>query len=168
MNKTDTAIANYIASLPADRQEPMRTLRKVIRDNIPAGFKEVMTTSPCYVVPLEIFPAGYHCTPNTPLPFISIVSQKNFITLHHFGVYANSNLLQWFTTEYAKQVSSKLDMGKGCIRFKKIDQIPYALIGELAGKITVQQWLDFYQKAVGSRVTLNTPGARKSSAHERN
>lgn len=129
----------------------MEKIRQAIRDNIPAGFKEVMTTSLCYVVPLETFPAGYHCTANTPLPFMSIASQKNYIVLHHFGLYANSRLLQWFTGEYAKYVSSKLDMGKGCVRFKKMDQIPYKLIGELAGKITVEQWLDFYQKALASR-----------------
>lgn len=151
MTKTETAITNYIASLPVDRQQPMRKIRKAIRDNIPAGFKEVMTTSPAYVVPLETFPAGYHCTPNTPLALMSFTSQKNFITLHHFGVYANPKLLQWFTEQYAKQVSSRLDMGKGCIRFRKMDQIPYALIGDLAGKLTVEQWLDLYQKALGGR-----------------
>lgn len=161
MNKIDTAISNYIASLPAERQEPMRKIRQAIRDNIPAGFKEVMTTSPCYVVPLEIFPAGYHCAPNTPLALMSFTSQKNFITLHHFGVYANPQLLQWFTAEYAKRVSSKPDMGKGCIRFKKMDQIPYALIGELAGKLTVEQWLAFYQKALGTR---DSNARKKSSA----
>ena len=126
----------------------MRKLRRAIRDNIPAGFKEVMAKSPSYIVPLETFPAGYHCTPNTPLHLMSFASQKNFIALYHFGIYANPKLLQWFVEQYPKHVSSKLDMGKSCVRFKKMEQIPYTLVGELARKLTVDQWLDLYQKAL--------------------
>lgn len=162
MKDIDTAIASYITALPDERQEPVRKLRKTIRDNLPAGFKEVMGASPAYVVPLERFPAGYHCTPNTPLALMSVVSQKNCITLHHFGLYMNPGLLRWFTEQYAQQVSSKLDMGKGCVRFKKMDQIPYKLIGELVAKITVEQYLDFYQKALGSRAKPASEKTKKS------
>ncbi|MDA1093009.1 MAG: DUF1801 domain-containing protein [Acidobacteria bacterium] len=148
MTETDTAIATYIASLPVERQDPVRKIRKAIRDNLPTGFKEVMGTSPAYVVPLERFPAGYHCTPSTPLALMSLVSQKNSITLHHFGLYMNPALLQWFTAQYAQQVGGNPDMGKGCVRFKKMEQIPYKLIGELVAKINVEKYLDSYQKAL--------------------
>lgn len=99
-----------------------------------------------YVVPHSLYPDGYHCNPKLPLPFINIASQKHFIAVYHMGIYADKKLMAWFTKEYAKQVASKLDMGKSCIRFKKFDQIPLALIGALAAKMTPQQWIAVYEK----------------------
>jgi hypothetical protein len=138
----------YIEALPEDRKEPYRQLLNVIRENIPSGFKEVMANSPSYIVPLELFPDGYHCTPNTPLPYLSLASQKNFISLHHFGMYMNQKLTQWFIKSYAEQVESKLDMGKSCVRFKKMDQIPYALVGELIAKMSLEDFVAGYEKAM--------------------
>lgn len=138
----------YINSLPADRKEAMNNLRKVIQKNIPKGFSEVMAYGMLgWVVPHKLYPAGYHCNPEQALPFVNIASQKNFIALYHMGVYANPQLLEWFTTEYKKRVPTKLDMGKSCIRFKKPEHIPFGLIGELMGKVTVQDWIDTYEKA---------------------
>lgn len=126
----------------------MRKLRRVIKENIPPDFEEVMQLTPAYVVPLSLFPAGYHCSPDTPLPFLSLASQKNFIAIHHFGMYADPELMQWFVAEYPRHVKSKLDMGKSCIRLKKMDQVPYELIGTLASKRTALQWVKQYQKAL--------------------
>ena len=110
----------YIKELPADRKEPITKLRETVLKNLPEGFKEVMSYGMLgYVVPHEIYPGGYHCDPKLPLPFASIASQKNFIAFYHMGVYANPELLKWFTSEYPKYSKTKLDMGKGCIRFKK-------------------------------------------------
>jgi len=148
---TKETAQDYIAGLPAERQEPMSKLRKVILDNLPEGFQEVMQGMPSYIVPLSLFPQGYHCTPNTPLPFMGIASAKNFISLHHFGMYMDEDLLQWFVAEYAKQVSTKLDMGKSCVRFKNMHRIPYDLVGELASKRTVDQWVTFYQSKLNPR-----------------
>jgi hypothetical protein len=100
------------------------------------------------VVPHSIYPNGYHCNPKLPLPFIAIASQKNFIALYHMGIYVNPRLLEWFSTEYPKYSNQKLDMGKSCIRFKKMDQIPFDLIGELARKITVQNWIECYESQI--------------------
>ncbi|MDP4262974.1 MAG: DUF1801 domain-containing protein [Bacteroidota bacterium] len=137
----------YIRELPAGRKEPVSKLRETVLKNLPKGFKEVMSYGMIgYVVPHELFPEGYHCDPKLPLPFINIASQKNFIALYHMGIYGNPQLLKWFITEYAKYSSSKLDMGKGCIRFKKPEHIPYELIGELAKKITVKDWINVYEK----------------------
>lgn len=137
----------YIEQLPEDRKEPLRKLRAAIRKNLPAGFKEEMSYGMIgYVVPYSVYPAGYHCDTSLPLPFMSIASQKNFVAVYHMGVYADEKLMRWFTTEYAKRVPVKLDMGKSCIRFKKIEHIPYDLIGELAGKITVKQWIKLYEE----------------------
>jgi uncharacterized protein YdhG (YjbR/CyaY superfamily) len=95
-----------------------------------------------FVVPHSTFPAGYHCNPSLPLPFVNIASQKNYIAVHHMGLYANPILLKWFVDEYPKHSITKLDMGKGCIRFKKPESIPYKLLEELATKITVDEWIE--------------------------
>lgn len=139
----------YIAQLPEDRQVAISELRKVIKKNIPKGFKELMSYGMIgYVVPHAIYPDGYHCDPKLPLPFMNISSQKNFIAVYHMGIYADKNLLDWFTKEFPKHSTLKLDMGKSCIRFKKPDQIPFKLIGELAAKMTVADWVKIYEKNV--------------------
>ncbi len=148
MQSKATTPEQYLNELPEDRQEPMRKLREVITDNLPPDFTEAMSYGMLgYVVPHSVYPAGYHCDTKLPLPFMSIASQKNFIAVYHMGIYAIPELMEWFTTEYAKRVKGKLDMGKSCVRLKKIDQIPYDLFGELATKLTAQQWIDVYEKA---------------------
>jgi uncharacterized protein YdhG (YjbR/CyaY superfamily) len=139
----------YIDNLPEDRKTAVKELRKVILKNLPKGFEECINYGMIgYVIPHSLYPDGYHCNPKQPVPFMNIASQKNFIAVYHMGVYADKKLLTWFTKEYAKQSKTKLDMGKSCIRFKKIDQIPYKLIGELAGRITPKEWLGVYEKYV--------------------
>jgi uncharacterized protein YdhG (YjbR/CyaY superfamily) len=149
MNKLSTSVETvqeYINDLPEDRKQAIEKLREVILENLPEGFVEVMGYGmPGYVIPHSIYPKGYHTDPKLPLPFINIASQNNYILFYHMGVYANNELLEWFTNEYPKYSKTKLDMGKGCIRFKKIDQIPYMLIGELVGKISSQEWIDMYE-----------------------
>lgn len=138
----------YVAELPADRQAAMQELRKIIKKNIPKGFKEEMSYGLIgFVVPHALYPDGYHCDPKLPLPFLAIASQKNFIAVYHMGIYADPKLLKWFTTEFAKHSNLKLDMGKSCMRFKKPDQIPFKLIGELATKMTTKDWITLYENA---------------------
>lgn len=140
---------DYISKLPDERQEPFAKLRQTILDNIPDGFEETMSYGMIgYVVPHSIYPVGYHCTPELPLPFMSIASQKNFVALYHMGIYANPELMEWFKTEYPKYEKTKLDMGKSCIRFKKVDRIPYQLIAELCQKMTVSDWVSLYEANV--------------------
>lgn len=140
---------DYISNLPEERQEAMSRLRQTILDNLPKGFEETMSYGMIgYVVPHSIYPEGYHCTPELPLPFMSIASQKNFVALYHMGIYADKELYDWFVTEYPKHVKTKLDMGKSCIRFKKIETIPYDLIAELCTRMTVKQWIELYEKNV--------------------
>jgi hypothetical protein len=142
-----TSPDQYMKELPADRKEAVSKLRDTILKNLPKGFKEGMFYGmPGYVVPHELYPAGYHCDPKLPLLFASIASQKNFITLHHMGMYADQEVLNWFVAEYPKHSPSKLDMGKGCIRFKKPEHIPYKLIGELMKKMSVKDWITIYEK----------------------
>jgi uncharacterized protein YdhG (YjbR/CyaY superfamily) len=136
----------YIEQLSDDRKDAMNKLRETILNNIPEGFEECMSYGMIgYVVPNKLYPAGYHCDPKLPLPFLNIASQKNFIALYHMGIYGSPELLRWFTTEFPKYSKSKLDMGKSCIRFKKIDQIPFPLIAELVKKMSVNDWIKMYE-----------------------
>src|SRR5688572_9558701 len=137
----------YLKELPEDRKQAISDLRNIVVKNLPKGFKEVMSYGMLgYVVPHELYPAGYHCDPKLPLPFACIASQKNFIAFYHMGVYAMPDMLKWFTTEYPKHTPAKLDMGKSCIRFKEPEHIPHKLIGELIKKISVKDWLACYEK----------------------
>jgi Domain of unknown function (DU1801) len=148
MQSKATTVDAYIAELPEDRQKAISELRKVIKKNLPKGFKEEMNYGMIgYVVPHSKYPAGYHCNPKMPLPFLNIASQKNFIAVYHMGVYADPQLLKWLTEAHAKASTKKLDIGKSCMRYKKPEDIPYKLIGELAAKVTPEQWIALYEKA---------------------
>ena len=137
---------DYIKQLPEERQPVIQKLRETIKANLPKGFDEVMSYGMIgYVVPQSIYPAGYHCTPELPLPFLNIASQKNFVAVYHMGMYAKKELLDWFTLEFPKHSNHKLDMGKSCIRFKNMNDIPYKLLGELASKMTMDEWIGIYE-----------------------
>jgi len=138
----------YIAEVPEERRAVFIKLRNEIKKNLPKGFQEVMGYGMIgFVVPHKLYPAGYHCDPKLPLPFMSLASQKNFIAVYHMGIYAKPSLFNWFTEEFSKQSTAKLDMGKSCIRFKKPENIPIKLMGELATKMTVDEWIDCYEKS---------------------
>lgn len=140
---------DYISQLPDERQAPIKKLRKVILKNLPKGFEEGMNYNMIgFYVPHSVYPAGYHCDTKLPLPFINIASQKNFVAVYHMGMYAKKELLDWFTTEYPKHCKYKLDMGKSCVRFKKIEDIPYELIGQLVAKMSSEEWIEIYEKAI--------------------
>ncbi len=121
-------------------------LFNAIDDNLPTGFELTeaygMLT---WVVPLSSYPAGYHCAPGTPLPFLSLASQKNFLAFYHMGIYADKDLLEWFQESYTQHTKYKLDMGKSCVRFKKMDDIPYGIIAELSTKISPEMWIEKYE-----------------------
>ena len=147
MNKD--SVKDYINLLESDRKKTITQLINVIEQNIPKGFEKVMNYGmPSFVIPHSIYPKGYHVTPDFPLPFIGIASQKNHIGFYHMGLYADSKLLDWFISEYPKYCKLKLDMGKSCIRFKNISEIPYELIGILSSKMTVKDWIDIYEKNI--------------------
>lgn len=137
---------SYIENLPDDRKQVVQEIRKIIVENLPEGFEETIQYGMLsWVVPHSIYPKGYHCDTKTPLPFLSLASQKNFISLYHMGIYAEPNLMDWFVANYNQHCKSKLDMGKSCIRFKKMDDIPFQLIGELSQKMSPAQWIELYE-----------------------
>ncbi|MGB5848353.1 MAG: DUF1801 domain-containing protein [Ignavibacteriaceae bacterium] len=143
------SVKEYLQKVPQERIEYFKKLRKTILVNLPKGFVEQINYGMIgYVVPHDIYPAGYHCDPKLPLPFANIASQKNFIGFYHMGIYANSELLEWFVKEYPKHNATKLDMGKSCVRFKKMDKIPNDLIGKLMSKMSVNDWIKLYEKNI--------------------
>jgi len=140
------SISEYLENITAERKAVMQALISTINNNLPKGFKEQLNYGmPAWVVPHSTYPDGYHCSPELPLPFMSVASQKNFIALYHMGIYANPELMEWFVAEYPKHCSRKLDMGKSCIRFKKIEEIPFELIAELCTKMTSKNWIELYE-----------------------
>lgn len=139
----------YIEQLPEERKVVISKVRNAILQQLPKGFQECISYKMIgYVVPHSAYPDGYHCNPKLPLPFMNLASQKNFVAVYHSGIYADPKLMDWFVSEYPKHCKRKLDMGKSCIRFKYMDDIPYELLGELASKMTVEDWISSYESVV--------------------
>ena len=136
----------YINEVPDERKDAILVLRNVILKNLPEGFEEGISYGMLgYYVPHSIYPNGYHCNTKLPLPYMSFASQKNSINFYHMGIYADKELFDWFVSEYPKYSNKKLDMGKSCMRFKKNEDIPFGLIGELVKKISVKDWIETYE-----------------------
>jgi uncharacterized protein YdhG (YjbR/CyaY superfamily) len=146
MKTTGATVEEILENIPEDRKEAFTNLHQTIVSNLPEGFEPGISYGMLgYVVPHHLYPAGYHCKPSEPLPFVSIASQKNSINFYHMGIYADATLLNWFVAEYPKHSKQKLDMGKSCIRFKKPEHIPYELLGQLMQKMTAAQWIALYE-----------------------
>lgn len=154
METAGKTVKEILTNLPVDRAEPFNKLHDVIMKYLPKGFEAAISYGGLgYVVPHTIYPAGYHCNPIEPLPFAGIASQKNSINLYHMGIYSDPKLLEWFLSEYPKHCKQKLDMGKSCVRFKRLDEIPYQLIGELMKKMSVKEWITIYENNLKNKKT---------------
>ena len=148
MTSAAITVDQYISEAPEERKEALQRLRAIILKNLPKGFQECISYGMIgYVVPHSIYPKGYHCSPELPLPFMSFASQKNSINFYHMGIYAKPDLYNWFIAEYPKHSKQKLDIGKSCLRIKKPENIPFELIGELVKKMSVSEWIETYEKA---------------------
>ncbi|MGE6219827.1 DUF1801 domain-containing protein [Nubsella zeaxanthinifaciens] len=146
MKATGNTVEEILANVPQDRSEAFNKLHQTIVQNLPEGFEAGISYGGLgYVVPHHIYPAGYHCKPIEPLPFAGLASQKNSINFYHMGIYMDQSLMDWFMAAYPKHSKQKLDMGKSCIRFKKTEDIPYQLIGELMQKMSLKQWVELYE-----------------------
>lgn len=149
MQSKATTSKQYLNELPEDRKDPINKLRQQILDNLPKGIEETMNYGMLgYVIPHAVYPDGYHCDPKLPLPFMNLASQKNFIAVYSMVLYSKKELMDWFISEYAKRCKYKLDMGKSCIRFKRMDDIPFELIGELTRKVSTEEWIQIYEAAI--------------------
>lgn len=140
-------VEEYLAELSPDRREAINAVRKVILDNLPAGFEETMQYGMIsYVVPFKLFPAGYHCDPSQPLCFAGLASQKNHMSLYLMTVYGHKETKNWFVKAY-KATGKKLDMGKSCVRFKKHEDLPLEVIGQAIARVPVDKYIKAYQDA---------------------
>jgi hypothetical protein len=149
MQSKAKSVSQYLAELPADRRKAIEQVRVVIRKHLPKGYEEIMQYGMIgYAVPLSIYPPGYHCAKDTPLPFISLASQKNFMALYLFCLYMNKKDQAWFKKEY-KASGKKLDMGKSCIRFKKPEDLALDVIGKAIARMPVKKHIEIYEKARG-------------------
>jgi uncharacterized protein YdhG (YjbR/CyaY superfamily) len=151
MSKPEMTVEGYVTAVPTERQHAFNKLRDTINNNLPKGLEECIIYNMLgWVVPFSVYPDGYHCKPKSPLPFLNLANQKNFIALYHMGVYAKKDLHDWFVSEYPNHAKYKLDMGKSCIRFKKIEDIPYDLIAQLIQKMDVAEWIEIYERNIKS------------------
>jgi hypothetical protein len=146
MTTEGKTVQDILMNVPSDRVEAFNKLHEVIVKNLPKGFEPGISYGMLgYVVPHSLYPSGYHCKPSEPLPFASIASQKNTINFYHMGMYADKKLYDWFVSEFPKHTSQKLDIGKSCVRFKKFDDMPYKLIGEMMKKMSMKEWVSLYE-----------------------
>ncbi len=158
MQSKAKTVAEYIASLPADRRPDIEAVRKVILKNLDKDYEEGMQYGMIgYYIPHKVFPAGYHCDPKQPLPFAALASQKGYMALHMMGLYLNEEHQEWFRKEWAK-TGKKLDMGKACIRFKKLDDLPLDVIGQTVARIPAKKYIAYYEAILNDR-----PAAKKSA-----
>jgi uncharacterized protein YdhG (YjbR/CyaY superfamily) len=145
MQSQAETVAGYLAALPPERREAMNAVRKVILKNLPKGFEETMTYGMIsYVVPFKLYPAGYHCDPSQPLCFAGLASQKNHMSLYLMTVYGHKETEKWFVKAY-KASGKKLDMGKSCIRFKSLEDLPLDVIGQAIARVPVEQYIKAYE-----------------------
>ena len=152
MQSHATSVRAYLDSLPAQQQAVMSKIRDTILENLPEGFSEIMAYRMItYVVPHTRYPAGYHVDPRQPLPFLSLAARENYIAFYHMGLYADPDLLSWFTREYLRLVKKKPDMGKSCLRFKKEQEIPYTLMADLLGSMSPEAYIQLYESTVKRR-----------------
>ena len=147
MQVSGSTIDEYISNIPEERRAIFAQLRSAILTHLPKGMVKQMSYGMLgYVVPKTVYSAGYHCNTDLPLPFANLASQKNNISFYHMGIYADMELLAWFKKEYSKRCKYTLDMGKSCVRFKRIEDIPVGLIGELMTKMSTQDWIHLYEE----------------------
>ncbi|MEC9485282.1 MAG: DUF1801 domain-containing protein [Candidatus Izemoplasma sp.] len=146
MKEDVSTVKDYINALSQEKKHVINRLRKTIQANLPKGFEETCQYHMIsYVVPLSLYPKGYLNKKDTPLPLLSLEAQKHHIAIYHMALYMSPNLMRWFKQRYQETVNHRLDMGKSCIRFKHLDDIPYELIGELVAKITPKEFILQYE-----------------------
>jgi hypothetical protein len=152
MERPHLSYQDYLASLTDSDRLWMMDIIETIRNNLDPTFEFGMQYKmPAFYVPLSYFPEGYHVTKDTPLPFIAVAKQKNYLSLYHLGVYSNQEVYTWFTQTYHEVTGKRINMGKSCIRVKKPSELPLSLIRDLVKKISADQWISVYKESLINR-----------------
>ena len=150
MQSKAKTVERYLAELPAERRETIAAIREIILKNLPKGYEEGMQYGMIgYYVPHSIYPNGYHCDPRQPLPFASIASQKNHMAIYLMCLYGSPEHEAWFRSEWAKS-GKKLDMGKSCVRFKKLEDVPLKVVGTAVKRVPVKKFIERYESVLAS------------------
>lgn len=158
MQSKAPTVEAYLDSLPEERRDALNAVRKVIHQNLDKDVEEGMQYGMIgYYIPHRIFPAGYHCDPSQPLCYAGLASQKNHMSLYVMYCYGNSEAEKWLKNAW-KKAGKKLDMGKSCIRFKKLDDLPLDVVGEIFRRSPAKKYIAFYQKILDTR---KKPAAKK-------
>jgi Domain of unknown function (DU1801) len=141
MKSAARTVSEYLRELPEDRKAVVTAVRNVILANLPEGYEECIQCGMiAYVVPHRLYPAGYHCNPEQPLQYAALGSQKNYLTLHLMTVYGDPATAEWLRQAF-QAAGKKLDMGKACIRFKKLEDLPLDVIGQVIARVPVKAYV---------------------------
>jgi hypothetical protein len=160
-----STVAEYLEKLPDDRRAALQAVRKIIRQNLDGGFKEGIQYGMIgYFVPHNVYPPGYHCDPKQPLPFAGLASQKNYMSMYLGCIYVDTEREAWFRKEWSK-TGKRLDMGKACIRFKKLDDLPLELIAEVIAKTTAKDYIEFYESVI--KAPRTSPARKAKQARKK-
>ena len=170
MQSKATTVAEYLKLLPDDRRAAIESVRKVILKNLGKDYEEGMQYGVIgYYVPHKVFPAGYHCDPKQPLPFAALASQKNYMSLYLMGTYCGcfepgageTQDARWFRDAWAK-TGKKLDMGKACVRFRKLEDVALDVVGEAIKRLPAKEYVARYMKVIGASASRKA-GAKKAA-----
>jgi Domain of unknown function (DU1801) len=163
MQSKATTVDEYLAELPEDRRTAIEAVRKVILKNLDKDYEEGMLYGMIgYYVPHRIYPKGYHCDPKQPLPFANLASQKNHMALYLMCVYGESELARWFRDAWAK-TGKKLDMGKSCVRFKKVENLALDVIGEAIKRMPAKKYFEHCEAGIEASKTQASSSSRKAA-----
>jgi uncharacterized protein YdhG (YjbR/CyaY superfamily) len=158
------SVSDYLKELPADRREAIAAIRKVVRANIDPAIQEMMSYGMIgYHVSLRVYPAGYHCTPGMPLPYVSLASQKNHMAIYLMCLYMEAGDATWFADAW-RATGKKLDMGKSCIRFKKLDDVPLELVAEAIRRMPSQRYIELYESNLAGSGQSRKPATSSAAA----
>ncbi|MFG0318770.1 MAG: DUF1801 domain-containing protein [Planctomycetota bacterium JB042] len=166
MSKPPATVQEYLASLPDDRRRALKAIRAVIRKNLDQGYEEGIQYGMIgYYVPHRVYPDGYHCDPKQPLPFAGLASQKNHMAIYLMGIYGSEEHERWFREAWTKS-GKRLDMGKACIRFKKLEDVPLDVVGEVVRRIPAKAYIESYEanvKTARRSKSTKKPAAKKAA-----
>jgi len=172
MQSKAQTVSKYLAELPAERRQAIGEIRKTILKHLPAGYAEGMQYGMIgYFVPHSVYPAGYHCDPKQPLPYAALASQMNYISIYLMCIYGDPEHQKWFREAWAK-TGKKLNMGKSCVRIRKLDELPLDVIGQAIKRVPVKRFIEFYESAIkdgrrkqaGQKKSAKPPGKRGAKA----
>jgi hypothetical protein len=169
MQSRPATVVDYLASLPADRRAAVETVRQVIRDNLPPDYVEGMSYGMIgYAVPHRVYPPGYHADPRQPLPFAALASQKGHLALYLMAAYCGADgpepteYAAWLRDAWARS-GKKLDMGKSCIRFKRVDDLPLEVVAEAVRRVPAKTYIEWYEAGVGTSRAGAKAGAKRAA-----